>query len=432
MIVLAHGVGGRSDLPAPLTLTLLGAGTAVLFSFLALRVLWLTPRLQGTSGQALPARVTALLDAPATRTTAQALTLTLAAFVTGVALAGPPGANRNIAPWVLYVSFWVGLVPASLLLGPVWRYVNPLRLVHRLLARVTGPPPVAGVPVRLGYWPAAAGLLVFVWLELVYPGRADPGVVGIFLVVYAAVQLVAALWCGQEWFARGDAFEVYSTLLGRLSPLGRDESGRLVVRNPLRGPANLAETPGLVAVAVVLVGSTAFDGLSRTRFWTEGPGVANDTTSGTVGLLFMITLVGTLYLLATEVPSLGRRSSTRWSTAFAHTLLPIAVGYAVAHYFSLFLLDGQTTWILASNPLGADGVDLFGTYGNAIDYTLVSTSAIALVQVGAIVVGHVLGVVLAHDRALQLMPEGATALQLPLVMTMVVFTVGGLALLFSV
>ena len=432
MIVLAHGVGGRSDLPVPLTLTLVGAGTAVLFSALALHVLWLTPRLNGPGGWPLPARVTALLDAPATRVTAQGVTLVLTAVVTVVALVGPPAVNRNLAPWVLYVTFWVGLVPASLLLGPVWRFLNPLRLVHRLLARLAGPAPVSGVPARIGYWPAAAGLLVFVWLELVYPGRTDPWVVGLFLVGYAVVQLVAALWCGPGWFARGDAFEVYSTLLGRLSPLGRDDTGRLVLRNPLRGPATLGETPGLVAVAVVLVGSTAFDGLSRTRFWTEGPGVADDTTSGTVGLVSMVALVAALYLLATELPVRARPGPTRWSTVFAHSLLPIAVGYAVAHYFSLLLLDGQTTWILASNPLGADGVDLFGTYGNAVDYTLLSTGAIALVQVGAIVVGHVLGVVLAHDRALLLGPDQAVALQLPLVLAMVVLTVGGLALLFSV
>ena len=94
--------------------------------------------------------------------------------------------------------------------------------------------------------------------------------------------------------------------------------------------------------------------------------------------------------------------------------------------------DGQTTWILASNPLGRDGVDLFGSYGNAVDHTLVSTGQIALVQVAAIVVGHVLGVVLAHDRALVLFPAGARLLQLPLVTAMVVLTVGGLGLLFGV
>ncbi len=330
------------------------------------------------------------------------------------------------------MTFWVGLVPASLLLGPVWRTLNPLRLLHRLLSRLTGPPSGGALPSRLGYWPAAVVLLVFVWLELVHPDRSTPVLVGIFLVNYAVVQLMAALWFGEQWFARGDGFEVYSTLLGRLAPLGRAASGHLVLRNPLRGAATLPEEPGLVAVVVVLVGSTAFDGLSRTTFWLDWPGASNTVLSGTLGLLGMIGLVALLYLLATEMPArmLGERG--RWSRAFAHSLLPVAVGYAVAHYFSLLVLDRQATWILASNPFGTAGVDLFGTYDGAIDYTVVSSGAIALVQVAAIVAGHIAGVVLAHDRALLLTPQAADTLQVPLVITMIVLTVGGLGLLFGV
>ena len=103
----------------------------------------------------------------------------------------------------------------------------------------------------------------------------------------------------------------------------------------------------------------------------------------------------------------------------------------MAHYFSLLVLDGQTTWILASNPFGLAGVDLFGTYGNGVDLTAVSSDAIALVQVGAVVVGHVLGVTLAHERALLSARRARASDQLPLVIVMVLFTVGGLGLLFG-
>ncbi len=431
MNLLAHGVGTRTDLPVPLDLALIGAGTAVLASFLGLVVLWPRPRLQSEEGRPLPAALQRAADSPAVRRGVQALALAVAGFVTVVALTGPARSDRNLAPWVLYVTFWVGLVPASLLLGPVWRYANPLRLLHALLSRLTGPPP-GPVPERVGMWPAALGLLAFVWVELVYLDRAEPVVVGTVLVLHAVVQLVGALWCGSEWFARGDPFEVYSTLVGRLAPIGRDATGRLVLRNPLRGAATLPQVPGLTAVVVVLIGSTAFDGLSRTTYWTQGPGAENDALSGTLGLVGMIALVALLYLLATDLPGRLLGQGQRWSRAFASSLLPIAVGYAVAHYFSLFLLDGQATWILASNPFGTPGVDLFGTYRNTVDYTLVGPALISLVQVGAIVVGHVLGVVLAHDRALVLTPDAATVLQVPLVTTMVAFTVGGLALLFGV
>src|SRR5690606_160838 len=116
-------------------------------------------------------------------------------------LAGPPETARNLGPWALYVTFWVGLVPASLLLGPVWRGVNPLRLLHRLL-RPLGPhaPGAARLPA-LGLWPAAAALTVFVWLELVHPDRTEPVTVAVFLLGYAVVQLGLAQWFGEGWFA---------------------------------------------------------------------------------------------------------------------------------------------------------------------------------------------------------------------------------------
>jgi hypothetical protein len=433
--VLAHGVGSRSDLPIPLALALYGGALAVAISFAALVLLWRTPKLTDgqPDGRALPPALQAVLDSPALRRGLQAVALALALLVTTVALAGPPSTNDNIAPYALYVTLWVGLIPVSILLGPVWRVVNPLRLLHRLIASVSGPPPAPHVVDRLGYWPAAVALLAFVWLELVYSARTDPRTVGIFVVLYAIGQLIASLWFGERWFSRGDGFEVYSTLLSRLSPLGRRTDGRLALRNPLRNAATLPEERGLAAVAVVLVGSTGFDGLSRTTFWTQGPGAANDNLSGTVGLLAMIGIAALLYAVATAANGrLAGQDPRRQPRLYAHSMIPIAVGYAVAHYFSLLLLDGQATWILASNPLGVDGVDIFGTYGNAINYTLLSTSTIAYVQTGAIIVGHILGVVLAHDAALRVERKARPAQQLPLVVAMIGFTVGGLALLFSV
>lgn len=432
-MVLAHGIGTRTDLPIPLALTLYGAGMAVAISFAALLLLWRTPRLNTPdSGLPLPAAVQAVVDAPAFRRSLQALALAVALLVTAVALFGPPSTNDNVAPYAVYITLWVGLVPLSILLGPVWRVINPLRVAHRLLAALTGPAPAADRVERLGYWPAAAALAVFVWLELVYPERADPRVVGTFLVLYAVTQLIAALWCGERWFARGDAFEVYSSVLARLSPWGRRSDGRLVLRNPLRNTATLGDERGLAAVMIVLIGSTSFDGLSRTRFWNEGPGAANDTLSGTLGLLAMIAIVAVLYVGATVLSGvLSGEAPTRQPDRYAHTVLPIAVAYAVAHYFSLLLIDGQATWILASNPFAAPGVNLFGTYDDAIDYTVVSPDTIAYVQVGAVVLGHVLGVLLAHDRALRAKARSTPLEQLPLVLVMIGFTVGALALLFG-
>jgi hypothetical protein len=433
MSTLAHGVGSRTDLPIPLGLALYGAGAAILLSFAVLLLFWRTPKLGGAdSGRPLPAGLQRTVDSTAVRTTLQATALALAVLVSVVAVTGPAETPRNLAPWALYVTFWVGLVPASLLLGPVWRAANPLRLLHRGLRRLVPAPPGAARLPAVGLWPAAALLVVFLWLELAYPGRAEPGIVAVFLVGYAVVQVGLALLFGEEWFAHGDGFEVYSTLIARLSPWGRRDDGRLVLRNPLANATAVPAVPGLAAVVVVLLGSTAFDGLSRTVFWQTGPGAANDTLSGTLGLAVMIALVAALYLVGARLSGrLARQPRVVQPRRYAGTVVPIALGYTVAHYFSLLMLDGQTTWILASNPFGLPGVDLFGTYDNRVDLTAVSSDVIALVQVGAVVLGHVLGVTLAHERALLSARRARASDQLPLVVVMVLFTVGGLGLLFG-
>ena len=263
MIVLAHGVGTRQDLPIPIGLALFGAGAAILLTFSLLLLFWRTPRLGGPhAGRPLPAIVQRAADAPAFRGTLQALTLVVALFVVAVAFAGPSDTPHNLAPWAFFVTFWVGLVPASLLLGPVWRVLNPLRLLHRILRPLVPKPRGAERLPALGLWPAAAFLAAFLWLELVSPHRSDPGVVGGFIVGYALVQLGLSLWFGEEWFAAGDGFEVYSSLIARLSPWGRRDDGRLVFRNPMAGAISTPPHPGLAAVVVVLLGATAFDGLS--------------------------------------------------------------------------------------------------------------------------------------------------------------------------
>jgi hypothetical protein len=430
---LAHGVGTRADLPVPLWASLTGAALAVLVSFAALGLLWPRSRLRGDrAGTPVPRGLQSFIDSRATTFLLRALVLALTLLVVAVALAGPPEPPENLGVYAFYVTFWVGLVPASLLLGPVWRRVNPLRSLHALLAPLTGPAPAADKLDRLGYWPATVALVAFAWLELCYPDRSRPGTVGVFLVVYAVAQLIASLWFGAGWFARGDAFEVYSTLLGRLAPIGRREDGRLVWRNPLDGADGTRIAPGLSGFVLALVGTTAFDGVTRTQWWQSGPGIRGDSAGlpPTLGLLVTLLAVGALYAAAT---GLAQRLSGAGSGPpdFAHSVVPIAAGYAIAHYFSLLLLDGQLTWILASDPFRT-GLDLFGTAGNAVDYTAVSPATISTVQVSAIVLGHVLGVVLAHDRAVRLVSgHRARTSQYPLLAVMVAFTVGGLALLLG-
>lgn len=415
LIHLAHGIGGRSDLPVPLWLAVYGAAAAVLVSFLALVAFWKEPKLRGAqAGVPLPEPLRRLLDAPGTRAALRGLGLLLGVAVLATAWLGPGDESRNPAPTWFYVWFWIGLAALSVLLGPVWRPLNPLRTVaagYRRLVGVGARP----LPERVGYWPAAASLLGFLWLELVYDHAAAPGTVAVFLTGYALAHVTAGVRYGDRWFDRGEGFQAYSTLLGHLAPVGRRADGVLVVRNPLDGLAALRPAPGLVATVCVLLGSTGFDGVTRTglwKAWTTDLSRAPYLLLGTVGLLGAVALILATYRLATDRPE-----------RFVASLLPIAFGYTVAHYFSLAVFQGQAGLLLASDPLGL-GWDLLGVAGRAIDYAVVTPQTIALVQVGAIIAGHVAGVVSAHDAAVVVRRER----QYSLVTAMVAYTMCGIVL----
>jgi hypothetical protein len=441
MRVLAHGLGARADLPVPVWMAQYAAALVLVLTFFMLSRFWEKPRLQEPyRGRPVPLGLQRLVDAPAFRLSLRLLGLGALLLAIAVAALGTASSATNPAPTWLFVWFWVGIVPVSLLFGPVLRACNPLRPLTQGIDRLRGgrgPEEARPMPPWVGYWPAAAGLLAFTWLELVYRNPDRPVNVLSFILLYCLVQLAAASVYGEAWYGRGDGFEVYSTLVGRLSPFGRrPEDGRLVLRNPLAGLASVPVAPGMLAVICVLLGSTAFDGLSRTLWWkqlSDRTGGATYELLGTAGLLGMIALITGAYLLATRQNPWARRGQrVPVERRFIHSLLPIAIGYTVAHYFSLVVFQGQAGYLLASDPFGR-GWDLFGTAGQPINYRVVSTAAIAVVQVVAILTGHVLAVFIAHDRAIAdyTRPRHRIRAQYPLLVVMVTYTLGGIALLLG-
>lgn len=435
--LLAHGVGNREDLPIPFSYAVVGAAVAIVVSFLALGLLWREPRFDpATAGRPVPPGVAGVLDGRPVRVALRLLGVLVTGYVAMAAVFGRDDA-LNPTAGAVYVLLWIGVPLLSMLLGPVWKLLNPLRSLHWALSRLMGTRPEEGLaplPPRLGYWPAAMSLMAFVWLELVAPENTTLPVLRTFFAAYLAVQLLAATYWGSGWFARGDGFEVFSSLAGRLSPLGRRDDGVLVLRNPLVGVAGTPVAPGLFAVIGVLLGSTAYDSLAGSPWWVtrlqEGP--FSPEVTGTLGLLGMVALVTGLFAGASALA--GRGTGLRpvdVGQEFAHSIVPIVMGYVVAHYWSLLVLIGQQTVIQLSDPLGT-GANWLGTGDRGIDATLADPTLTAVVQVTAVVTGHVLGVVLAHDRAVRLLPRRRAVVgQIPLLMLMVAYTVGGLTLLFA-
>ncbi len=429
----AHGIGGRVDLPVPRALFVWGAVAALVISFVALAALWREPRLEGDPARPVPGELLQrLLTAPGAEWAVRALSLAAFLLVVLAALTGPASAGDNFAPLAVYVWFWVGLVFAHALLGNLWATCSPLDTLARLLA--LGEEPRWRYPKGWGVWPAGLLLFAFVWLELVAPFGASPRVLGVAAVAYAALSLAGMAAFGRDaWTRGGEAFAVYFALLARIAPLARDGRGRVVLRPPLAGLPGIPPRPGLVAFVAVLLGSTSFDGFSRSKAWLGltgalSPGVR--VLAGTGALLAAVLLVAGVY--AAAMAFAAAVGGARWhplAVRFVHSLVPIAFAYAVAHYFSLLVLEGQLGLRFLSDPFGR-GWDLLGTAGWSLNLALVSATTIWYVQVAAIVAGHVGGVVLAHDRAVAVFPAGvAVGTQYALLAAMVLFTVGGLLIL---
>ncbi len=440
----AHGIVGRADLPLPEWLFGWAAAAVLVVSFVALAILWPAPRLERQGSRPL-------LRVPlAAEVVAGAAGVALFVGLVYTGLVGAQTTTDNLFPTFVYVVFWVGLAVLSALVGDVFRALNPWRALGRAggwaLARVSGAPPEPlPYPEPLGRWPAFVGIVAFGWVELVASTGDVPRTLAILALVYAAVQLVGQSLYGVEaWSRRGDAFGVYFGLFARLAPLAVVD-GRLVARRPLSGLTGMDWLPGTVALVCAAIGITAFDGASEGALWgtlggelqqafmSLGVDVANALElSYTIGLLAAIAFVAGIWWLGVA----GVRTvSARWSQEevsrrFAHSLVPIALAYLVAHYFSLVVFQGQGVAALVSDPLGT-GADWFGTATAGIDYGVVSMNLIWYVQVLALVLGHVAALVLAHDRALVVFgqPGQAVRSQYWMLVVMVGFTSLGLWLL---
>lgn len=430
----AHGVGSRQDLPLPFGLLLTGAALALVISFLALGLLWKQPRLRPTDGRLLPPALALALDSPAVRGAFGALSLALTAWTLLALLGGKDDAN-NPVPYVVYVWLWVGLALLSMVFGPIWRVLNPIRWLHRgILAAARVSADFSLASYRAGYWPAALGLFAFTWLELIAPDNDTLPVLRVAILGFILISLVLALVFGRDYLDTGEPFEAWSGLFGTLSPLGRREDRRWVLRTPLHGPNQLASKPGLLATASVMLGGTAYDGFSGETWWytfVQSSALPARLWETAALLVICLVVAGSLYAAAALSASLAHVPLRGVATRFAPSLLPIAAGYLVAHYWSLWVFEGVNGLARLSDPLGT-GANWLGTAGVKPSYALIEPTLVATIQMVSIVTGHLLGVVLAHERAVTLFPRRAAVVgQIPLLVLMVFYTVGGLTLLFS-
>ncbi len=470
----AHGFGQSYDLPLPLWLYLYGASAAVLASFVPIS-LFAGKRKAGEDAPYLYPRFD-LLRVGFLRTvlTSQALLLGLRLLSVGlfilVVLAGLLGrqnADANFAPTFVWIVWWVGLGFFTAFVGNVWPLVNPWKVLFewfetlvRRLGVGNGLELREPYPASWGVWPAVALYGVFVWVENVFPGSSTPVYVAVLTLTYSVLVWGGMAVYGKEtWLRRGEVFSVFFSLLARFAPtevrvrgqkLCRDcsddcraaekdcvncyecfaraapEDRELNLRPPAVGLGRFEQVPpgGVFFVIVVLAG-VAFDGLLETPLWNElrrALSIPHAVGLVALPLIFLAVYLG--FVKLSQISGGGTGGLRRFAAAYIYSLVPIAIAYQVAHYYTLLLVQGQGIIRHVSDPFGW-GWDLFGTAGYTIDPGVVDAAFVWYSQVALIVVGHVVAVYLAHLVALRLFGDSGRALrsQLPMLALMILYTV---------
>ncbi len=411
--VAAHTLNATYESRLPLAVYLVGAAltVALSFAFVIVRDVRAAPPVMDGPGVLPPALI---------RRGLQIIGLVGWLWIVAQGIAGNES-DGAVATLFLWVYGWVGLAIICAAVGPAWQFLDPFSTLHDLAAailrglRIQGWAPAA-YPARLGRWPAVIGFAFFVWLELVI--QAGPSTLFIVLVGYTALTLVMMAQFGRdEWRSQGETFTVWFRLLGRLAHWRLvDEEGRVQTRTFGSGLLEPGWTAADVTLVALGVSSIIFDGLSQTQAFFDlfgAPGIPGRT----VLLFAFLGIVVLLAFLVSRTVGLG---------AIGAGLLPIALGYLVAHYLTYLLIDGQRIMIAISDPFQR-GWNLFDTAFFTPSGAWLPPGLVWTIQLAAVVGGHMLGAWGGHVVAVQDAPPDLTTQalrrrQIPLAVVMVSLT----------
>ena len=355
---------------------------------------------------------------------AAAVFLFLLAVATG--LFGDRSPSANFAPTFVWVLWWVGVGFFVALVGNLWALMNPWSILFawaEALNRRLRPNSDLDLgfeyPARLGAWPAFALFSVFAWLENAYPSASDPLNIALLVLAYSAITWVGMLLFGRHvWLRHGECFSVVFGFLARFAPTearvahgsycddceaacGRPKVTKMTASTATpagSGPAaserefnlrpwsvGLARrenvTTDILVFVILVLAAVTFDGFKATPLWLDikvalwdawsallGGGEFTSTArvaADTLGLVVFPALFIAAYLFFARLMALAagdELSVSEIARAFVYSLVPIALAYNIAHFFTLLAIQGQLIIPLASDPFGY-GWDLFGTAG---------------------------------------------------------------------
>ncbi len=364
--------------------------------------------------------------------------LFLRAFGTGIVLfafalafLGAQDYIHNPLPDLFWVIFLLLFTYFTALVGGLWDYLNPFSAMEMLFGEQERR---RYEPYWLPFVPTAL-FLALLCLELFSYGLgAIPVVLGALLALYMLVCQAGSMYFGAEvWFVRGELFSTLFLLIGKFAPIHIEEE-RVIISWPGEGLVQeSAAHISLLIFILVMLGSTILDGLQETNIWWEFIGYFSYSLFNWIGMLALLIipffLLGlySLAVYAMKVMTHTTLSFSQLQLRFTYSLVPIAIAYHFAHYFTLILTQGQAFIAQMSDPFNK-GWDIFGTAGNQVNIGIIGADKVWLIQLSAIVIGHVIAAIVAHRITLRVfsIKRDVIVSQLPLMLLMVFYTAFGL------
>ncbi|WP_366509960.1 hypothetical protein, partial [Mesorhizobium sp.] len=440
----AHASDRGHVLLLPTGYYLVGGAFAVAVSFLVLALL---PA--ASLDRFWRRRLPLFIFGDSARTTSSLISFAGFVILIAAGLFGSRDPLSNPLPLVIWTLLWAGITLLQGVFGDLWSWLNPWYGPWRLVSRLSGGNNEGRwrLPRWLGCWPAVILFFAFAWFELIDPAPDDPAPLALAAGLYWLFSFLAMLAFGyRAWSRSGEFLSVFFWMVARFAIVERTEDGRLGLCWP--GAKLLAAEPlptSGIAFLLLALSSVSFDGLSKTFFWLglfginplEFPGRTAVIGSGTFGLVLTFVLLAAVFLLAVWLGQRlagGDHTLRHAAGLLVWSIVPIALAYHVAHYLTALLVDGQYALAALSDPF-ALGWNLFGTADMQIEAGIVAGADSAWwlwnVQAGAIILGHVLAVLVAHGFAWRLNPQPARSAlgQFPLTLLMIAYTVFGLWLL---
>ena len=463
----AHGFGDRYDLPVPLGLYMGGAGAAIVLSFVIIGLI-----ARGRMGDSYPRhnllrwRVARALSHPIVLETVKAASAAVFVVYVIAGLFGTREPDQNLVPTMTWVVFWVGIAYTSAFVGNVWALINPWKVLfgyaESAYERLRGVPLgyYEEYPEKLGAWPGVVLFLTFAWVEVVYTDSGVPFDIAVLALGYSAITFAGMWWFGKEaWLRNGEAFSIVFGFMSAFAPtearvVGEQDEPDAVDDYEAFGEASsdrrelnirpwgagLLTVHGLTlshaGLLVLMLATVSFDGFVETSTWGRiviswHSGFSFLGAQASVGIATVGLVVAPLIffgVFAATAWLMGWLADVRASTLelvrlFAMSLVPIALAYHVAHFFSFLAIQGQRMSYLIADPLGK-GWDLFGITDSEPNVGIVSARFVWVLSIAAIVIGHVVAVYVAHVYAVRTFAGRGAAVrsQYPMLVLMVAYT----------